>query len=172
MSEMIIPEILIETNLCVFDNCGLVLQNPLLEKESAEYDACRFQLNGLKIVFRSAKTTPTKIGQFVTLWKRKQADPIQPYDVSDDFDLVVINAKTDTHFGQFVFPKAVLVKQGIITSGGKEGKRGFRVYPPWNATISKQGQASQKWQSDYFLTIPFVGSVDLSRARFLYGITQ
>ncbi|ESU20045.1 protein of unknown function UCP032285 [Flavobacterium cauense R2A-7] len=141
-------------------------------KESAEYDACRFQLNGLKIVFRSAKTTPTKIGQFVTLWKRKQAGPIQPYEVSDDFDLVVINAKTDTHFGQFVFPKAVLAQRGIITSEGKEGKRGFRVYPPWDTTINKQAQTSQKWQLDYFLIIPFDGSVDLSRTRFLYGITQ
>lgn len=172
MSENIIPEFLIETKLGVFDKCALVLQDLLMEKESAEYDACKFQLNGLKIVFRSAKTTPTKIGQFVTLWKRKQDGPIQPYDVSDDFDWVVISAKTDTHFGQFVFPQTVLVHHRIITSEGKEGKRGFRVYPPWDATISKQAQASQKWQLDYFLSIPFDDSVDLTRARFLYGITQ
>ena len=37
------------------------------EEESAEYGACRFSLNGQVIVFRVAKTTPTKIGQFVTL---------------------------------------------------------------------------------------------------------
>lgn len=173
MSEKILPEILIETKLRVYDKCGLALQNPLKEKESAEYDAYRFQLNGLNIVFRSAKTTPTKIGQFVTLWKRKQdGGPIQPYDVSDDFDWVVINTKTDAHFGQFVFPKAVLAQHRIITSEVKEGKRGFRVYPPWGTTVSKQAQASQKWQLDYFLPIPFDGSVDLSRARFLYGINQ
>lgn len=172
MSEKILPEILIETKLRVFDKCGLVLQNLLKEKESTEYDAYRFQLNGLKIVFRSAKTTPTKTGQFVTLWKRKQDGPIQPYEVSDDFDWVVISAKTDTHFGQFVFPKAVLAQHGIITSEVKEGKRGFRVYPPWDTTVSKQAQASQKWQLDYFLTIPFDGLLDLSRARFLYGIDQ
>ena len=172
MSEKILPEILIETKLRVYDKCSLALRNPLKEKESAGYDAYRFQLNGLNIVFRSAKTTPTKIGQFVTLWKRNADAPIQPYEVSDNFDWVVISAKTDTHFGQFVFPKAALAQHGIITSGVKEGKRGFRVYPPWDTTVSKQAQASQKWQLYYFLPIPFDGLVDLSRARFLYGINQ
>lgn len=41
-----------------------------IEKESSEYGACKFKYSSMNITFRSAKTTPTKIGQFVTLWKR------------------------------------------------------------------------------------------------------
>lgn len=43
------------------------------EVASSEYGACRLGLDDYTIVFRVAKTTPTKIGQFVTIWKR----PIQ-----------------------------------------------------------------------------------------------
>ena len=35
MSEKILPEILIETKLRVYDKCSLALRNPLKEKESA-----------------------------------------------------------------------------------------------------------------------------------------
>lgn len=50
---------------------GLQLTRPIVaEAESAEYGACRFALEGHSIVFRVAKITPTKTGQFVTLWKR------------------------------------------------------------------------------------------------------
>jgi hypothetical protein len=42
----------------------------MLERESLEYAACSFKLNSMSVKFRVAKITPTKIGQFVTLWKR------------------------------------------------------------------------------------------------------
>lgn len=57
-----------------------ITKEPTREAEGSEYEACRLGLNGYNIVFRVAKTTPTKIGQFVTVWKRLHTGaPIMPY---------------------------------------------------------------------------------------------
>ncbi|CDG98435.1 conserved hypothetical protein [Xenorhabdus bovienii str. puntauvense] len=57
---------------------------PYQEKESHEYSAMRFGINGKAIVFRQAKTTPNKMGQFVTLWKRSTPDSeIMPFEQRD-----------------------------------------------------------------------------------------
>lgn len=165
-----IPENLIETKELVFDKCGFDLRNLEIEKESAEYCACKFDLDTIKILFRVAKITPTKIGQFVTFWKRSKNGPIEPYAVSDAIDFFVINTKSNDKFGQFIFPKSVLCQQGIISTNLKEGKRGIRVYPPWDLTVSKQAQKTQKWQLEYFLEIPLNKSVNLDRAKQLYTI--
>ncbi|MDI5899612.1 MepB family protein [Flavobacterium yafengii] len=165
-----IPENLIETKELVFDKCGFELRNLEIEKESTEYSACKFDLNTVKILFRVSKITPTKIGQFVTFWKRSENGPIEPYAVSDAIDFFIINTKSNDKFGQFIFPKSVLSQQGIISINLKEGKRGIRVYPPWDLTMSKQAQKTQKWQLEYFLEIPLNKSVNLDRAKQLYTI--
>lgn len=172
MSEIILPNSLIELKQLLFDKCGFVLQNPFMEKESVDYNAHQFQLDNLNVVFRTAKITPTKIGQFVTLWKRIGNGPIQPFDFSDAVDFFVVNVKTENRLGQFVFPKAVLLKQGVLTSELREGKRAIRVYPPWDVTLSKQAQKTQRWQLECFLDIPYNGSVDVSHAKFLYGSNE
>jgi hypothetical protein len=164
----LINKIVIETKELVFDKCNFEFSNIQIEKQSSEYCAYRFEINKQKILFRSAKITPTKMGQFVTLWKRKnEKSGIEPFEISDNIDLFVINVKTETNFGQFVFPKLVLVEQGIITDK-KEGKRGIRVYPIWDLTVSKQAKKTQKWQLDYFLKIPFDETLDINRAKLLY----
>lgn len=167
MIQNIIPEILLPIKEQVFDQLGLELKNIIKEKESAEYAAYQFELGNLKIVFRNAKTTPTKVGQFVTLWKRNGGGPIQPYDAADEIDLVIVNTKSENRLGQFIFPKSVLIQQGII-SNDKEGKRAIRVYPPWSKTENKQAQRTQKWQLDYFLEIPAEKPIDMELAKKLY----
>ncbi|MFV7234150.1 MepB family protein [Flavobacterium sp. ZB4R12] len=164
-----IPNILLETKKFVFDPCSLELTNFIIEKESADYGAYQFELNALKILFRVAKTTPTKVGQFVTVWKRMGKGPIQPFDLSDDIDLFIINTRSGDHFGQFVFPKSVFIQQGILTTDLKEGKRAIRVYPPWDTTTNKQAQKTQKWQLDYFLEIPLDKPINLNRAKLFYS---
>ena len=157
-----------ETKELLFDKCNFEFSNFQIEKESSEYCACRFEINTKKVLFRSAKITPTKTGQFVTLWKRKnEKSDIIPFEISDEIDLIVINTRTKTNFGQFIFPKSVLAEQGIITDK-KEGKRGFRVYPIWDLTESKQAKKTQKWQLDYFIKIPFDETVDTNRTISLY----
>lgn len=100
----------------VYDNCDLKISNFKLEPESTEYDACQFELNGLNVISRSSKITPKKAGQFVTFWKRIENGPIEPFSENDNLDLFIVNVRTDNKFGQFVFPKSLLIRKGIIDS--------------------------------------------------------
>lgn len=122
-----------------------------MESESLEYDACKYHLDNFSVLFRTAKITPTKIGQFVTIWKRIGNGPIQPYDETDPIDLFVIATRMGENFGHFVFPKSVLRKRDIVSVNGKGGKRGIRVYPPWDTPASQQAQKTQDWQLEYFV---------------------
>lgn len=160
-----LPKDLIQIKKILHDNGNFEISHPLLELESSEYGACTFVLNNLNIRYRTAKITPTKTGQFVTLWKRINQGPIQPFDNSDPIDLFIISTRKDNHFGLFIFPKSVLIAKEIV-SDKKEGKRAIRVYPPWDITMSKQAQKTQKWQLDYFLEINQI--MDLKRAKLLF----
>lgn len=135
-----------------YDAHDIVISTFQKEKESQEYAACRFEIDGLKIIGRNAKITPKKIGQFVTVWKRSLDGITQPFHETDEFDFLIINVRKENQLGQFVFPKAILVEKGIITSIKKEGKRGFRVYPVWDEPTSSQAIKSQKWQLKHFIT--------------------
>ncbi len=153
----------------VFDNCGFILTNLQNNKESLEYAACSFQLNGKSIQFRSSKITPTKTGQFVTIWKRNNEGITEPFDTSDYIDFLIITSKSGDNFGLFIFPKSVLIENGIITNNSKKGKRGMRVYPPWDIAPNKQAERTQNWQTKHFISIikddkiglDFVGEFEL-----------
>ena len=152
----------------IYDPFNYECSIPIKEAESSEYGAYTFEVNTLSVKFRVAKITPTKIGQFVTLWKRIDKGPIQPFDFTDPIDLFIISTRKDNRFGQFVFPKSVLCEQGIISTNNKEGKRAIRVYPPWDVTLSKQAQKTQKWQLDYFLEISNDKPIDIKLLKKLY----
>lgn len=152
----------------VYDQCGFVLTNLILNVESVDYGAYSFELNGIRIQHRVAKITPTKTGQFVTIWKRNQAGLTEPFDLADDLDFIVITARSGDNFGQFVFPKLVLADHGIVTQNGKAGKRGIRVYPPWDLATNPQAAKTQSWQTKYFLMIKNDHSIDLDLAKQLY----
>jgi hypothetical protein len=134
----------------IYDKCSLEVSDFNLESESKEYEASHFKLNGLNVIYRNAKITPKKVGQFVTFWKRKLNGPIEPFDEQDSIDFFVVSVQNEKKFGQFVFPKAVLIKKGILSTINKEGKRAFRVYPIWDVAKNKQAESTQKWQLDYF----------------------
>lgn len=153
----------------VFDACGFEYTEPIPETESAEYKACYFKLNDLHVRFRKAKITPTKVGQFVTLWKRVESGIISPFADTDSIDLVIINVVNGSQFGQFIFPKTVLCQQEIFTVNEKDGKRGFRVYPPWDKATNKQAVKTQNWQLNCFLDLSKFQSDTLERAKTLYN---
>lgn len=134
----------------LYQSTELKLHDFETEPESQDYDACQFRLGGKKIVFRRAKTTPKKVGKFVVLWKRATSGVIEPFDVNDDVDFFVVAANTPKHTGQFVFPKEILHEKGILQGKGSEGKRGIRVYAPWDITTSRQAKHTQAWQIKYF----------------------
>ena len=134
-----------------YEPSGLFCKKITKEAESEEYGAFEFEINNQQVKFRVAKITPTKVGQFVTLWKRDGT--IFPYDIADPVDLFVVSVRDGKHFGQFVFPKNVLCEKGIVSKNGKGGKRGIRVYPPWDITTSSQAKKTQAWQTLYFFEI-------------------
>jgi hypothetical protein len=154
----------------VSNNCGFNLTNPKLSPESVEYGACSFELNGKVIEHRVSKITPTKIGQFVTIWKRNKDGITAPFDIFDNIDFIIITAKSGDNLGQFIFPKSILVTKGIMSNNIKDGKRGIRVYPSWDIVTNKQAIATQSWQLQYFLDINNGDAINYSLLKNLIGL--
>lgn len=137
---------------------------PVREKEGEAYGAAVLKIENRGILFRIAKTTPTKTGQFVTLWKRQAVHGnIAPMDISDGFDDAIIATFNENSRGVFIFSKETLQERKIFSSHGKGGKLAFRVYAPWVETKGVQARAAQKWQCDFFLDLtPPMKNSDLS----------
>ena len=95
--------------------CGFKVNDLMPENESEEYCAHFYSIKNKNIRFRIAKKTPTKTGQFVTLWKRMPNGIIGPYDKSDSVDLFVINLAHKNKIGQFIFPKSILIEKNIFS---------------------------------------------------------
>ena len=169
MSIAKLPLILQTASNLVYHPLGYQINNLQIESESLEYAACTFELNELKIKHRLSKITPTKTGQFVTIWKRNGAGITTPFNDHDEFDLLIISANSVDQSGQFIFPKAILVQHKIITKNEIEGKRGIRVYPPWDTVTNKRAEKTQQWQAPYFLQIDVNENIDLARAKKLIG---
>lgn len=154
----------------VFKPCNFSLKNIKPETESQEYSAHRFQLDEKQILFRVAKVTPTKKGQFVAIWKRNTEGITAPFEVADEFDFYLIATKTTTNFGIFIFPKKILNENKILSDQTRDGKRGIRVYPIWDEATSKQAHKTQLWQTKYFLDLSNPEQIDLNRAKNLLKI--
>jgi hypothetical protein len=170
-SKMIYPELEF-INESVFKNCGLEVTNIEVELESQEYFAHNFLLDKLNVKFRTAKITPTKTGQFVTIWKRNEKGITTPFDISDNIDFYIIATRKDTNFGIFIFPKAALHEHKILSDKTKDGKRGIRVYPSWDLTTNKQATKTQSWQTKYFLDICQDNKIDIKRAKKLLNFDK
>lgn len=157
-------------DLQALEDLGLGVSNFTPDKESADYNAASFSLNGLNILYRSAKITPTKNGQFVTLWKRVENGTIQPFDNDDAVDFVIVSVEKDGQSGHFIFSANVLFQQKIFSKDKVEGKRAFRVYPPWDMPQSKQAAKTQKWQLDFYIEIKDGIDANPVKAKLLLGL--
>lgn len=151
----------------VYQQCKVECTLPIADAESADYAAFTFKINKLTVKYRAAKITPSKTGQFVTLWKREKGGPIQPFRTSDDIDIFIVSTRYENRLGQFIFPKNALLKHGILSDEDNYGKRAIRVYPPWDSATNKQAQKSQQWQLNYFLEIQPAPAIDLQQAKKL-----
>jgi hypothetical protein len=169
--EELHPDLLLAKAL-IYLPCGYACSAFRAEKESSDYGAAAFCLNNRSVAFRAAHITPAKTGQFVTLWKRNSAGITQPHHESDGIDLAVISARKEQLFGQFVFPKDALIKYGILSTSKKEGKRGFRIYPPWDKAENPQAIRTQQWQAQFFLEVMDGCALDRMRANLLYEVGE
>lgn len=152
----------------VYDPCDFKIADFKLNNESVEYDACSFRLHGKNILYRMSKITPSKVGQFVTVWKRDKNGKTDSFEQSDQIDFMVVTARKEEQLGQFIFPAAVMMEKGIFSQNGKQGKRGIRVYPPWDKTENAQARKTQAWQIKYFLTIDDDNPNLIGHAKKLY----
>lgn len=156
----------IEDSIC--SKFQLIVRNSSRDEECEAYSGLNFQLDDRKITFRKAKITPKKIGQFVTLWKRNANGQTEPYSVTEPVDFYIIASEKDQNRGFFLFPKAVLAEKGILTQNGKEGKRGFRVYPAWDIPENKQAEKTKNWQNSFFIDLNSNEEAGLEKFRELF----
>jgi hypothetical protein len=163
------PASLEDFNRLVYQPCGFNLISFRLNKESAEYDACSFNLNGKQIQYRMSKITPSKAGQFVTIWKRNKDCQTAPFDVSDNIHFIVVTSVKGSSRGQFIFPASMMIEKGIFSQNKKQGKRGIRVYPPWDKTENNQARKTQAWQIKYFLSLNAENSTKKDLAKELFA---
>ncbi|OYU79396.1 MAG: hypothetical protein CFE23_14255 [Flavobacterium sp. BFFFF1] len=143
----------LETAKAIYQQFGFEFTNFKESAEGKEYAACSFELDHQKVQYRASKITPTKTGQFVTIWKRSVIGLTEPFDISDGIDFIIISVRSGDNLGQFIFPNVVLSAQGIISRNGIGGKRGIRVYPPWDTPTNRQAMKTQNWQVKYFYAI-------------------
>jgi hypothetical protein len=151
MIEIDTPEVIINVEEFILNNFNFRIQDLVKEKESTEYCAFRFTMNNNGVIFRKAKITPTKTGQFVTIWKRSEEGLTQAFELTDHFEFLMIYVENENRSGIFIFPKNVLNDQKILLNDFSAGKRGIRVYPSWNITNNRQAEKTQKWQLQYFI---------------------
>lgn len=156
---------LVELNTKSYIPSGLHLSGYKQESENRAYGAAYFQLNQKRIQFRVGKITPIKIGQFIAFYKRQQNGVVSPYDMTDPFDFLIVSARSLNYFGQYIFPKAVLVERGVVSENRLRGKMAFRLYPPWDIPQNPQAKRSQEWQLPYFLNMPSKGGIDCQRIK-------
>lgn len=164
------PDLVLAENY-FYKQSELFLQNLKIEDESADYGASEFTIMNRMIKFRVGKITPTKVGQFVTFWKRIGKGQIAPYELTDSFDVLVVSVRHKSYLGQFIFPKNVLCEKGIVSSSGKEGKRAMRIYPPWDKADNSQAKKTQAWQLPYFIQFT-EDHFDTLRLKYLLGIAK
>lgn len=126
------------------------LKNFVEDAEGKDYCSCSFEVNQRKYLGRQSKITPTKKGEFVTLWKRVNGET-HPFEEMDAIDYVFILNHTKT--GYFLFPKVVLLEKGILKSNSKNGKRGFRLYSPNDTDLNTQATKTQNWQKNFYQSL-------------------
>lgn len=166
---------------------GLEVTSVEPEPDNAEYGAVLVRTSGSGsgvgdaagpvVRVRRGKVTPTKVGLFVTHWRRSDDGTTGPYDEHDEADVLLVTvaepqtSESSTHpsRGVFVLDREALLAHGILARDSVGSKRGFRVYPPWSETAPGQATRTQRWQLDYFVPLP-VTPTEASRAARLLSL--
>jgi hypothetical protein len=73
-----------------------------VESDNVDYGAVRCRFRQHSVRFRVGKVTPTKVGLFVTAWRRSSDGSTEPFPADDDVDVLVISAREGSRFGVFV----------------------------------------------------------------------
>ncbi|QQP70153.1 MepB family protein [Carnobacterium sp. CS13] len=167
----VFQEALRHMNQTIYEPKQLTVEYVQEEKQNSEYAAGVFRLSSKTIRFRVAKITPTKIGQFVAFWEKDSNNKNRPFLSEEAPELLVITTfKKNNEFGQFVFPKEILIKKNILRSQSAKGKMAIRVYPSWDRPTSKQAINTQKWQLPYFVDMSTPNKISIDKIIKLYAL--
>lgn len=163
-------EVLDYVNKMIYEPNGLTVNSVQEEKHNSKYGAGTFRLSSRTVRFRVSHTTPTKVGQFVAFWEKDENNKNRPYLYEEAPDLLVITTfKNENEFGQFVFPKEVLLTQNIVRSASTKGKMAIRVYPSWDSPGSKQAMQTQQWQLPYFINMSHSTKLTMEKLIEMYS---
>ena len=162
--------VLLKTQEHYYKKCHLPLTSFMPASESQEYGAHTGCVNNSSVIFRVAKKTPQKMGWFVTLWKRNADNITVPYDVKDAPGFFIIMVSQENQIGQFVFPQTILLDKKIISTNDEGGKRGIRIYSPWENLSSPQAIKTQQWQIEYFIPFDMQEEKIIEKIKKIYFI--
>lgn len=144
------------------------ISNISKEKWNSEYEAISMQVNDVKIKSRLAKKTNKKKGQFLSVWTKDDENKNRSFTFKEIEELLVVNIIEGRYYGQFVFPKMILLKQQILMTTENKGKMAFRVYPPWDKDLNNTAAKTQKWQNKYFVDL--TTNIDKNKIKKLYNL--
>lgn len=142
------------------------LEQLQVEKQNEEYEGATFSIRKQTFRSRKAKRTPKKAGYFVVFWEKDDQNNNQPYDATMAPDKLVITVLDQEKKGQFIFPKEILIKKGILSHGKTTGKMALRVYPDWIDGLNPTAAATQRWQAPFFIDL--TAKRDVEKLKELY----
>ncbi|EDP59873.1 hypothetical protein AND4_00653 [Vibrio sp. AND4] len=169
-----------------FTSKGCELTSPIaLDRypQNSKYQALEFSIDGKKVLYRKGNVTPDRPGNFLSIWKRPEENSIHPGKTMPyeehylDYLFVEVGDYETSKRGIYIFPLAVLINKGIVTSNKTKGKMALRVFPPWTSSrgelkskvFSDSAKKTQKWQSRFFLWIEDNEIVDLDKCNNIFS---
>jgi hypothetical protein len=139
------------------------------DSENAGYEAGIAEIGGQRWRIRTARTTPTKPGGFVSVWRRAADGSTEPFPASEPIRGLLVFAEAEGHRGVFHFDRAHLAELGVTSSAGSPGKRGFRVYPRWCRDLNPQALRSRRAQATAFTELsPHPSRQDITTAANVF----
>lgn len=129
---------------------GFILKK---EDQNSDYEGFLLQINSYIYRTRLAKLTPKKKGYFVAFWEKNTTGTNQAYSYEESPEKLIVSVIDGERRGQFIFPKNVLLKYGILKSSKQKGKMALRVYPSWITGLNEAARKTQAWQVVYFLDL-------------------
>ncbi|MGG5318234.1 MepB family protein [Enterococcus sp. AZ072] len=142
------------------------IENLQSENQNQDYEGTIFSMNSVSFRSRLAKSTPKKKGYFVAFWEKDSEGKNQPFSYFDSPEKLIIVILDGQRSGQFVFPKDILLKNGILKGPNSKGKMSIRVYPIWEQDLNKTAFTTKKWQTEFFIDTS--ASTDIEKISAFY----
>ncbi|ANF95549.1 MepB family protein [Paenibacillus bovis] len=143
------------------------IANLHMENQNFAYEGMTFKIGKYTFRSRRAKPTPKKKGYFVVFWEKDSDNNNQAYSYEDCPDHVIVHVIEHKQKGQFIFPRELLLKHGVLRTDDRKGKMAIRVYPDWEKDLNTSASSTQKWQLPYFIKGTTAAEIDALQNWYL-----